>query len=250
VNIYSGIFRHNAQSDRHAQVKVEQIIDLVCAYYGADRDGVMSRSRLPRWIWPRHVAMAVSAANGFASSTIGDVMQRERSVVSYATKSVLNQCETNPELDNEVREIARKAKKIIIQKMNYNKVILAGRLTAEPNLQLTDDGLDVCDFSMAINRKRKEPESDEVCYIDCTAFRKTAQTIGKHFDKGDPILIEGRLRFNRWGGSSGEAFKKHEIIVERFEFVGGKKSGEPVEVAAPQPTTPSSQPQRDDDVPF
>jgi len=91
--------------------------------------------------------------------------------------------------------------------MNYNKVILMGRMTAEPRLKLTESGLDVCEFGLAINRKTKEPEPDEVCFIDCTAFGKTAGVIGKHFAKGEPILIEGRLKFRQWGGQSGKAEK-------------------------------------------
>jgi len=134
--------------------------------------------------------------------------------------------------------------------MNYNKVILMGRMTAEPRLKLTESGLDVCEFGLAINRKRKEPEPDEVCFIDCTAFGKTAGVIGKHFAKGEPILIEGRLKLRQWGGQSGKAEKKHEVIVDRFEFVGGKRESNPVEASAPQPSAPSGSPTADSDVPF
>ena len=134
--------------------------------------------------------------------------------------------------------------------MNYNKVILGGRMTGDPQLKLTESGLDVCGFSLAINRKRKEPEPDEVCFIDCTAFGKTASVIGKHFTKGEPILIEGRLKFRQWGGQSGKAEKKHEIVVDRFEFVGGNRDSNAVESSTPQPGAPSTSPIEDNDVPF
>jgi len=115
MSFLSSFFRYNAQKDRHEQVKVSKIIDLVCDYYGADREGVLSRSRLPKWIWPRHVAMAVASANGFTSLTIGEVMNRERSVVSYATKSVLNQCDAYPSIEKEVREISKRVKTKLIK---------------------------------------------------------------------------------------------------------------------------------------
>lgn len=136
--------------------------------------------------------------------------------------------------------------------MNYNKVILGGRMTGDPQLKLTESGLDVCGFSLAINRKRKEPEPDEVCFIDCTAFGKTASVIGKHFTKGEPILIEGRLDFQQWGGQSGKAQTKLEVIVDVFQFVGGR--GDSVPRDEPTPSAPSAAPiaapTADDDVPF
>ena len=67
---------------------------------------------------------------------------------------------------------------------------------------------------------------------------------------GEPILIEGRLKFRQWGGQSGKAEKKHEVIVDRFEFVGGNRDSTPGETSTPQPGAPSASPTEDNDVPF
>ena len=134
--------------------------------------------------------------------------------------------------------------------MNYNKVILGGRLTRDPELKTAQSGTEVCKFGLAVNKKRKAPEPDSTMFIDCTAFGKTGALIGEHITKGEPILIEGRLTFRQWGGQSGKAEKKHEIIVDRFEFVGGKRDNNAVESSTPQPSAPSASPIADNDVPF
>jgi single-strand DNA-binding protein len=140
--------------------------------------------------------------------------------------------------------------------MNYNKVILAGRLTRDPELKLSQGGMDICKFALAINKKRKDPEPDSTTFVDCTAFGKTGALIGKHLTKGEPILIEGRLDFQQWGGQSGKAQTKLEVIVDVFQFVGGR--GDAVPRDEPTPSAPSAVPSAapsaspidDEDVPF
>ncbi len=113
MSFLSSFFRYDGQKNPREREQVSLIINEVCRFYGADRDGVLSRSRQPKWIWPRHVAMAVASANGFTSRTIGEVMHRERSIVSYASKTVLDQCDVYPEIASEVREISKKVKQQI-----------------------------------------------------------------------------------------------------------------------------------------
>lgn len=115
--------------------------------------------------------------------------------------------------------------------MNFNKTILAGRLTGTPELK---NGATVkyVDFSIAVNERYKEKE--DVHFFNCRAYGKTAETIAKYFDKGRAILIDGRLSNSRWTDDDGNKHSMVRVIVEKFEFVDAKKKeeGEPVEVGA------------------
>lgn len=108
-----------------------------------------------------------------------------------------------------------------------NKVLIIGNLTRDPEGRATQGGTNIANFSMAVNEPRsanseKEPE---VSYIDCVAFGKTADLIMKHVTKGSPVLVEGRLRQNRWE-QEGQKRSKIEIIVFNIQFLGRKKDGE------------------------
>ena len=120
---------------------------------------------------------------------------------------------------------------------NYNKVILAGRLTRDVELKNTSAGTVVAKMSLAINRKpSKEALADETCYVDCTSFGKTAETLGKYVHRGDPLLVEGRLQFSKWADKDGNNRSKLEVIVERFEFLSsGKSEQEPKTNSEPKP---------------
>jgi len=103
----SALHRFGAKLERAKEAEIMSILDHVCDYYDADLEGVLSRSRLPRFIWPRHVAMAIAMAHGFTTTSIADAFGRERTIVSYANKSVLDQCSAYPKLDEEVRTLAK-----------------------------------------------------------------------------------------------------------------------------------------------
>ena len=113
--------------------------------------------------------------------------------------------------------------------MNFNKVILIGRLTADPELR---DGKNAkyVDFSIAVNRTYKE--NKDVHYFNCRSYGPIAETIHKHFSKGRPILIEGRLDNSRWQDEQGKNRSMIRVIAEEFEFIDSpaKKNGsqEPV----------------------
>jgi single-strand DNA-binding protein len=93
-----------------------------------------------------------------------------------------------------------KHKEIIMA--SFNRVILMGNLTRDPELRtLPNSDTQVCDFALAVNRKWRDAngnEQEEVLFIDCVAFGKTGQTIGENLTKGRPIHIEGRLKFEQW----------------------------------------------------
>ena len=123
---------------------------------------------------------------------------------------------------------------------SYNKVILMGNLTRDPELRtLPNSQTQVCDFSLAVNRRWKDAggaDRDEVLFIDCAAFGKTGQTIGESLTKGRPIHIEGRLKFEQWEQEDGQKRSKIRVVVEQFRFVDRKPGNEPASAKAPTRT--------------
>ena len=84
---------------------------------------------------------------------------------------------------------------------NFNRVILMGNLTQDPQLHHTSNDNVVCNIGVAVNRRykdRNDTQRDEVTYVDCEAWGQRAETINTHLSKGRPILIEGRLRLDRF----------------------------------------------------
>jgi single-strand DNA-binding protein len=108
---------------------------------------------------------------------------------------------------------------------SFNRVILMGNLTRDPEIKYLPSQTVVCDFSLAVNRKWKNAdgnEQEEVLFIDCTAFGRTGQTIGESLTKGRPIHIEGRLKFEQWEQEDGQRRSKIRVVVEQFRFVDAK----------------------------
>jgi single-strand DNA-binding protein len=116
---------------------------------------------------------------------------------------------------------------------SYNKVILMGHLTRDPELKtLPNSDTQVCDFSLAVNRRWKDAnggDREEVLFIDCAAFGKTGEAIAGSLTKGRPIHIEGRLRLEQWEQEDGQRRSKHRVVVEQFRFVDRKPDGQPAE---------------------
>ena len=105
--------------------------------------------------------------------------------------------------------------------MNFNRIILAGNLTRDPQLSYTPNQTAVVDFGLAVNRKWKKDGEDksEVCFVDCVAFGRTAENINKYVVKGDPLFVEGRLSLDMWTTEDGTKRSKHKVIVENFQFL-------------------------------
>jgi chromosomal replication initiation ATPase DnaA len=95
---------------------MREILEYVCDYYETEVDELLSYSRRAGLIWPRHVIMAIAAANGFTSETIAAALNRERTLVSYAHRSVKGQCDVYPLVAEEVRSLASHIKENIINK--------------------------------------------------------------------------------------------------------------------------------------
>lgn len=99
-----------------------------------------------------------------------------------------------------------------------NKVILKGRLTATPELKTTASDIYVTDFSIAVNRRFNKEQTD---FINCQAWRQTAEFISKYFEKGQEILVIGELHIEKWD-KYGETRYTTRIVVDEVEFCGSK----------------------------
>lgn len=102
--------------------------------------------------------------------------------------------------------------------MNVNKCFIGGRLTAAPELKTTQNGTIVLRFSVAVNRMKK----DETDFIECVAFKTTAENIAKYFSKGSSIFVEGHINIDNYKGKDGNKRKSVVVIVDRFDFVESK----------------------------
>ncbi len=106
---------------------------------------------------------------------------------------------------------------------NYNKVILVGNLTRDPQLSYLPNQTPVCEFSLAVNRRWRGTDGEqreETCFIDCRCYGKQAETFNQYMSKGRPVLIEGRLQLDRWESQDGQKRSKHRISVQNFQFLG------------------------------
>ena len=112
---------------------------------------------------------------------------------------------------------------------NFNKVILLGNLTRDPQLKFLPSQMPVVDIGLAVNHRYRTGQGEdreEVMFIDCTAFGKQAETINQYCQKGKPLLIEGRLKLETWDDKqTGQKRSKHKIVIDGFQFVGGRDGG-------------------------
>ena len=135
--------------------------------------------------------------------------------------------------------------------LNLNKVVLAGRLVATPELKQTTSGVAVVGFSIAVNRRRVADRDQEVDFINCIAWRQTAEFIAKYFRKGSAICVTGSIQTRSWTDKQGHKKYATEVVIDDAMFVDGKK-----EIDAPAPYIPEAHtaaPDRndtDDDLPF
>jgi len=107
----------------------------------------------------------------------------------------------------------------------YNKVILLGNLTRDPQLKYLPNNMAVCEFGLAVNRKWRDKDGnmkEEVCFVDVSAFGRQGETINQYMTKGKPILIEGHLRFDSWTGQDGQKRSRLTVVAENFQFVGAR----------------------------
>ena len=160
---------------------------------------------------------------------------------------------------------------------SYNRVLLMGNLTRDPQLKYLPNQTPVVDFGLACNRRYKTQsgeDKEEVTFVDCSAFGRTAEVINQYFQKGKPIFIEGRLKYDQWEDKQGGGKRsKLSVHIDNFQFIGGREGGAapgtggsdeqaqprqqnraaPPAVppqAVPEQPFPDEQQFKDDDIPF
>jgi single-strand DNA-binding protein len=108
---------------------------------------------------------------------------------------------------------------------SFNRVILIGNLTRDPELRYIPSGTAVTEIGLAVNERRKGPNGekiDEVNFIDVTLWGRTAEIVSEYLGKGSPVLVEGKLKQDRWE-KDGQKHSKLKVVGDRIEFIGGKE---------------------------
>ena len=110
---------------------------------------------------------------------------------------------------------------------SFNKVILIGNMTADPELKQTQGGLSACSFSIAVNRRFKGENGQQDCdFITIVAWRQQAEFVTRYFKKGQPILICGQLQTRTWTDNQGQKRYATEVVADEVSFVGNNSSNE------------------------
>ena len=154
---------------------------------------------------------------------------------------------------------------------SFNKVILVGNLTRDPELRYTTKGTAIAKIGVAVNRvwtNEAGEKKEEVTFVDVDVFGRTAENVGQYMRKGRPILIEGRLRLDQWDDKqTGQKKSKLGVVAETVQFLGspgeggsggggGAPAARPARPAPAAPSAPPSEPMEgdgppeSDDVPF
>src|SRR5437016_3583754 len=112
---------------------------------------------------------------------------------------------------------------------NYNKIILVGNLTRDPQLKYLPSQMAVVEFGLAVNHKfrtKTGEDREEVLFIDCACFGKGGEVINQYCQKGKQLLVEGRLKYDTWEDKQGGGKRsKHSIVVDNFQLMGGRDAG-------------------------
>jgi single-strand DNA-binding protein len=110
--------------------------------------------------------------------------------------------------------------------LNLNKVVLCGRLTADPELKQTQTGIAVVSFSLAINRRATKGAdgtyNSQADFINCTAWRQQAEFISRYFRKGSSLCITGSIQQNTWTDNNGQKRNDYRVVVDEAMFVDSR----------------------------
>lgn len=129
--------------------------------------------------------------------------------------------------------------------MNFNTVVIAGNLTRDPEVRYLQNGTAVCESTIAINEKYKDKV--DTCFIDVTVWSKQAEIFCEYLKKGDPCLVRGRLKQDKWQTAEGKNVSKIRVTVDEFQMFP-KKNG--VVKDRPEPTTTDEVEGNPNDIPF
>lgn len=136
----------------------------------------------------------------------------------------------------------------------FNLVVLTGRLTADPELKTTTNGISVCSFTIAVDRRVKSGEDKQTDFINIVAWRSSAEFVSKYFKKGNVIGIEGAIQTRKYTDKDGNNRTTFEVVANNVQFVEGKKADN--NVGASDETKQSfveanfTEVSNDDDLPF
>jgi single-strand DNA-binding protein len=121
--------------------------------------------------------------------------------------------------------------------MFHNRVVLVGRLTRDPELRATPDGMSVARFGLAVRRSSRD--DSETDFFDVVAFRQLAETVANYTTKGTLVLVDGRLQTRTYTDREGVIRKVVEIIADTVRFLERRASSEPTPTYAPTPPAPT-----------
>ena len=133
----------------------------------------------------------------------------------------------------------------------FNKVILVGNLTRDPELRYTGSGTAVTNFSIAINRRYRqngEPR-EETVFVDIVVFQKQAENCAQYLSKGRSVLVEGRLVQRSWTTEDGQKRNKLEVVAQSVQFLGSGQGKGRRDEPQPEPS-PDREPDSGDDIPY
>ncbi len=129
---------------------------------------------------------------------------------------------------------------------SYNKVILMGNLTRDPEMKYLPSGTAIANFGIAMNERYTDRQTGEqrenVCFVDVEAWDRQAEVVNEYFSKGSPIFLEGSLKFDSWETPEGEKRSRLKVRLLRFQFIGGRQDGDEVGGGYTQATPPDSTP--------
>lgn len=134
----------------------------------------------------------------------------------------------------------------------FNKVILVGNLTANPQLKYNPGGLAVANFTLAVNSRfftKEQGVKEQVDFFDIVVFGKQAENCANYLSKGRTVLVEGRLATNKWEGKDGITRKKVYIVANTVQFLSPKGAGSPSESVQEESDVIDDLP-LEDDIPF
>ena len=140
--------------------------------------------------------------------------------------------------------------------MSLNHIVLMGRITADPEVKTTNSGLSVISFSVACDRNYGKDQEKQTDFIPCTAWRQTAEFIGKYFHKGSMIAVEGAMQSRKYTDKDGKNRVVYEVLVDRVHFTGERSNASAPDAGFSEAKnyaemyTPVSDPSSTGDLPF
>lgn len=135
---------------------------------------------------------------------------------------------------------------------SYNRVILVGNLTRDPEVRYIPSGTAVCDVGLAINERVKRGEDwvEEVSFVDLTIWGRSAESAAEFLKKGSQILVEGRLKQESWETEDGQKRNKLKVVVDRLQFLAGKKGANSGDDGSDEPATVAAGKGSSENIPF